>query len=654
MSGNSSGAGSAEYYRVGVEMFMAGSLISGLNHVAGTFIALNKHADEFNRRVQHGMRDTETVVMRLQSAMIALGGAVAGIAILDFGKHLADAGGKFQTIESRMRMGGWKDHGAPDDVTAMLPENLRPKGDHHDTGDIAQARESAFRLSGKYAISPEEIMKLQMESAYVFGNRTHAIEYAETMAKFMTSVQASLGGEKGRSVEKEVMDGIRALELKGVANDPQQFFKMMQAMAQSLNASTGTVRPHDMMVALRQARTAGFVMDDNFFRYIFPTLMQEVGGSTTGSSLMTLQQQAMKQTFTNAQIDTWKKMGLLEPNTKFASGGMGGKMAIVGGIVGRRTLRTNVWDWIQQFLIPRLQRRGLNLENKEDMIQATDIIGRMFPDRTASDMVTKLLTQAVKVRKDASMDAQATNMDVAAIEAINRNYEMVMENLHVKTHRIQTILGYSASGPVMEWVVSFNEKLAELGDWMVLHPDIGKNIVNSIMAVGAAIIGFSLIAAAMLVAAIVGWPIAIGGAIVIFGAALVGYFWAEIKTWPKRILSAFTFGNFGKNPVVPFGAETMPSQSGSPAPPVNDKARQFDRFQMPDRAPPGFRKQSFAVPPPSSSGQSPMVIKTALHMDARKVGEIVSQYIAQSGHFVSGPSGFDGMMAPINVDSTLL
>lgn len=294
-----------------------------------------------------------------------------------------------------MRMAGWVDKLSGDHHRdfSQMPASLRSKGleaeSHgHFVGDIKHARAEAMRLAGIYKqFTAHEHLEMMKETAFVFGDRAHAVEYAEALAKFKLNIMGnSHDPANAGALGYQVMAGIRALELKGAANDPKVFFKLLGGMAQAITASGGTVKPHDYLMAMKHARTAGFTMSDNFFQYVLPTLSQELGGSTVGTSLMTLQQAATGIGFNAAQIYQLKKMGLIAKGTKFEKAGF--KMrAVEGGIEGGDTLRRDPWEWVQQTLVPAFQKRGFNLDKREDQERAALDIGRMFPDRTAADII---------------------------------------------------------------------------------------------------------------------------------------------------------------------------------------------------------------------------------------------------------------------------
>jgi hypothetical protein len=586
------------------------------------------------------MTEGAAAVHGLKMSLAALGGVLAGLKIAQAGLEIADLGGHFQSIESRMRMAGWNNKGDTDRAAsqANLPPSLRMngqigmKGDHHIIGDIEHARKEAFRLSGIYkTLTPADVMETIKESAFVFGDRSHSIEYAEKLSQFKVAMQGALGDVSAKEVNSQVMAGIRALELKGAANDPKQFGSLLEGMAQSIMASGGTVKPHDYMMAMKYSRTAGFRMSDNFFKFVLPTLAQELGGSTIGQSLMTLGQLSLGRNFNSAQIGALKEYGLLEEGTKFTKAGMK-TIVETGGIKDRRLMMSDPWEWVQNVLIPGLKGKGLEWETDDGKAKLAEVIGKLYGDRTAQDVIMKLVTQADKIRKDAAMAAEAMGMHAGALEAMNKNYDAVKKSVGTQWERALQIVGYGAVERVLPWLIKMRDVFMSIGDAAAKSPDLTNRLINMTIGVGVSIAAFSAVVVGYLIAAIVGWPILLGATIIIMGAGVVSYFWKEISSWPGRLTGAISaFGaslmsaiksifslNFWK------GLGSMGGQG------VQGPAATPNTDAMGNVIP-----QSHVAPPPPQTTVTN--IKNTVQVDGRTIADIVASYIAKPGETIKNP-----------------
>ncbi|MEQ1694784.1 MAG: hypothetical protein ABL901_02990 [Hyphomicrobiaceae bacterium] len=656
-----SGGGSTDYYKVGVDLMMGGNLLGGVHQLFDAFSRLHGAAKNWETQFANGVSNSERAVIGLKTALVAVGGVVAGMKIAQWGKDLADAAGHFQAIESRMRSAGWKEHGDdPYRNQDQLPPSLRLRPDDmkhhsHTVGDIAGARAAAFAISGKWkSLTPDDVMETIKESAFVFGDRGHAVEYAEELSKFKVIMQGQ--GFDGKELSSQVMAGIRALELKGAANNPKEFSLLLGGMAQSMMASGGTVKPHDYLMAMKHARTAGYGMTSDFFRFLIPTLSQEVGASTVGTSLRTLFQFGLGNRFDNAKIDRATQMGLIEEGTKFEKSGFG-KKAVSGGIIGRGTLTTDPWEWVVQYLSPALTKKGFKLDdpdNKKEMTKAVEMVAGLIGDPTAADMIIKMLTQQRKVRKDAAMDVQSMGMDPAAVEAATNNYIVVMNSLGTSWKRLQTAIGIGGTKTVMDWAESFAQVISDMGTAAAKDPAMGKRIVETMMAVGVAVAAVSVVVVGALAAAIIGAPLLIGSAVIVFGVGIVTYFLTEIMSWPGRIKasiasfgasimsaisSIFTMGFWKGQGMTGPGSAVGASPNGmAPSDAMSGNG--------------GIMPQSHIAPPPPQTTVTN--IKNTMQVDGQKIAEVVAQYISRGGEHASGGSNFDGTRSPAPVDHTVI
>jgi len=239
--------------------------------------------------VHHHINQATAASNRFRVALVAAGTALVGGELLAGMAKLVDHGGEFARTIDRMKLAGWSG------------------------GLINEATRNAFSTAQLFpSLSASLIMEMQREMAPVLGSREEAMHVTGTLAQLMRILQVHRGPEATQAIHGEIIAAVRAGELTANTLTDERFLHFMDMMAPSMNAWGSLLGPRDFAMAFKYSRAAGLNMSDRFMKEALPTLMQELGASTTGTSFQTAFQAVVGGRMRLASINAFADMGLID------------------------------------------------------------------------------------------------------------------------------------------------------------------------------------------------------------------------------------------------------------------------------------------------------------------------------------------------------
>ena len=262
--------------------------------------------------------------------------------------------------------------------------------------DAKESEEISLRLASQYRLAQPSLMHLTRTTRSVLGDTHHALDAMPSVAKFFALEQRAGGYRDAHGAMEATDQLVKALEIKGAALHPDEFMSYLQATAKARNAIGESFRPHEYADAIKYSRGAGRGFSQEFTTQILPALGQELGGSVAGTGLQALYRAMVGGKMEKGAAKNLAAYGVLDPK-KLIYNKVGDVKGLKPGAVNNSALlRANPFEWVNQVLIPSLQKKGLT----EDQILET--IPTLFSKGTAEDIVGKMYVQRDKLRKDAA------------------------------------------------------------------------------------------------------------------------------------------------------------------------------------------------------------------------------------------------------------
>jgi len=532
------------------------------------------------------------------------------------------------------------------------------------TSGLAKLSQSI--AAGIKGTTSTEALRLVTETQSITGDLRHTAELAPLLAKMRfgieTYMSANGNGEgHGANAERQFNDIVKVMEMRGLMRNfsEERMMSMADLFTKSFVASGGMVKPSDFLAMMKTGGTAAKSVGDDFM-FALGHIMQEKGGSRSGTALMSTYQNLVAGRMPQQIAETLKKLGLLDP--KAIHYGTTGHITKVdaGGLKDSQLLMSRPDLYLQRYILPAIAKSGVNMSDQNAVLMK---LNSMAGHRTASDFLAQMYLEQGQI---GNYVAQAKNaMGVNALYGQSAGSTTGDQaDLMAKINQLELEFGTVALPLVKSALEQAIPLVKDFGTWLEKHPDGLSMLVKSIaglsvammvsgplMMIGSGIrllsvaatlsaaplgrlavaMAFSNIGGASGIASIAGSLSTVGGQLALLGkiagvagAAMVG--WA-VGTKIYDSLSTDTQNTIGGT------IATILAKFGS-----KDAQEALDAEMR-------YRSHSFALPPSrnkSSGGHGDVIL------DGHKVGQVMAPHFAKQAASATNTGGIDsGLMMPL-------
>lgn len=502
-------------YRIGVTIAMSSNAASVLGVIGKDLLGLSSAA-----------KALESQLGLVKIAAVGAMAALAGVGVLKGMWSLVDAGKELVQQQALMKTAG------------MSPL------------EVARATQEAWRIAGSVGTSSvAEVAKSIKELRMVFGETAEAIDHAEKVTKGKAIIDNVLGHGKG----DQVFDMAKAAELKGVSMDPAKFDQMLDAFVKVANASGGKVLFSDFLSTFKYGRAATAGWDERFIGGILPTLIQEFktsggagGAGGPGNALMSAYQAVVGGVMTNKAAEEFAALKLVDPKKIIRTTTGSIKGIRPGGIAGSDMFQADPFQWVQDYLLPALIKKGITSPEGQ-----REAVAHLFTNRTAQQVMSMFVTQQGRFLKDEELIHGAKGME--SYEIMSRESPtMKMEKFTKAWENLMTALGVPLVDSAMKIIDKFTAVMVDIGQWAAHHPQLVGNIekIAAAIGIGLAVGGtITLVGAVIALAGPVGVAVAGITALVAAIAALNDYLPKSLQFNPKADRTGSVFSRDWLSPL---------------------------------------------------------------------------------------------------------
>lgn len=355
--------------------------------------------------------------------------------------------------------------------------------------EIARSINAAWALNRTVPTSTAaQNLEAVRELRTVFGSTDEAIKWLPTAQKLAYILENTAGGAgTSKTRAKEVQALARALDLRNATTNPAETTLQADLMTKAIVGSGGVLSARDFNSAFKYGRTATLGWSNDFAYKILPSLMQELktgsgagAGGGPGNPLMSAYSAVVQGAVPQKALGVWNQLGLLDPS-KVVWTKAGEAKGLRPGAISRSDLFIeNPYLWTQTVLRPALIRAGHDTEKEQ-----RQVMGYLFPNRTAGAVMSTMLFQSRAIERDRRMFGIASGLG---------SYEQLMKTdpkaadaaLMAQWKNLLTVIGYEILPYVVRGTLALADGLRDLAEWSRRNPNMVKALVLGFAALSGA------------------------------------------------------------------------------------------------------------------------------------------------------------------------
>lgn len=308
-----------------------------------------------------------------------IGEAIAGGGAVKVAKDAILAGANVDSERSQMRQAGWTD------------------------AEIRTAEHRANRFAVQWGTSPGAAMNIIREARPTFGgDLSQTLKSVPDFFAVRTAMAQKTPNASEEELNRQLGHVIRASEIGGYSQDPAKLRQFVNFMTKMSQVHGSALRGEEIVNFFKSAKTAGTSASFESLAAMLPTMLPELGGDRLGTSLMTLRMALVGGRMKHAAAKQLQDLGLVEDGGAITVPKTGEIKGIKpGGIKGSKLLESNLPAWVEQFLIPAMDKKGIAPEDRNEKLAG------MFSDRNAQYIVSLILNNLARLKKDEATVAKA-------------------------------------------------------------------------------------------------------------------------------------------------------------------------------------------------------------------------------------------------------
>ncbi|MGS1060059.1 phage tail tape measure protein [Burkholderia glumae] len=382
---------------------------------------------ELNARMQQAGRGTQTLTAYEKSLQSSI--AKTNATIAEQGRRLQAVQGRRAALApardrlqaargaaAEMAVGGYASRAVGGRVLggvgAVLDESKHAKleevriqalgaGDHNTAKAIDFARKHK-----SYGVSTTENLTLMRDAMTILNDEHHAEMILPTLSKMKFANDSLFGAEQGGDNEQKFINMLKAIEQRGGTNDAATFNREANMVQKVITATGGRVGGDQWQEFIKTGGTAAKMLRSDAFYFQMEPLIQEMGGDTVGSALMSGYQNLIEGRTTVRATRKLMSLGLLNKN-KVEFDKIGRVKAFAdGALLNTDQFKSSPFEWMEQTLLPLFEKKGITKER--DVLSA---ISSIFTNRRASNLFATMFLQRKAIHKSVALNEHAYDID---------------------------------------------------------------------------------------------------------------------------------------------------------------------------------------------------------------------------------------------------
>lgn len=325
--------------------------------------------------------------------------------------------------------------------------------------------------------------ELMRDALSVFADAHHAEMVLPTLAKMKFANKAVFGQAQGEDNERMFLDLLKVVELRGGLSSREEFKKQADMIQRVITATGGRVQSDQWLQVIKRGGLAAKGMDSEAFFYALEPVVQEMGGNTVGTAMMSAYQNLYQGKTTKRTLGNLDRLGLIADRSKVKED-KAGQVSFMdpGALKGADVFRKSQFEWLETVLLPTLAQKGIT--GKE---QVLDAIGGIFSNRTASNLMAQMYLQRDQIHKNMRLNKGADSIDQLDARAKGLPQGKELETL-ARVHDLQKEIGEKVLplyASALEWVAKAADGVVK---FMQENPGPAKAMAIGVGTLAAALL----------------------------------------------------------------------------------------------------------------------------------------------------------------------
>lgn len=362
----------------------------------------------------------------------------------------------------------------------------------------AERRREIFRqeMAGISAEERQQIFSSSMDLTSRYGS----VSTTQTMEMARTSRNLMGGTDRGNQVLENMVRGLAVLQsTKGVTAGTSEMQRLQKGMDNIGVNEAGTLGVEQVNAVIegfirasqiegmdldvgqfwqfaRRSKVAGSALSNDFLTKIAPVLMQDMGADTAGNA------HAMAyKAFVIGARDTAAKADIAAQKNLGIRSGPGR-----GELIDRQMFGENPYAWAKTYLVPALEKAGVDLTNDGEVTHA---IAKLSRNSNATMYLTRMVTQMDQLDKNIELISGTQGLDSADLGRVRDPFVAFQDFKNAWGDLAAAVGGEGSS--VIWFLNSTSDAIRSLSQAIEKNPMLQDAVGTGALVGGGAAAGFA-------------------------------------------------------------------------------------------------------------------------------------------------------------------
>ncbi len=354
------------------------------------------------------------------------------------------------------------------------------------TGDLVAV---ADRVAGNVkGLSRTEALHLTTEAQSITAQSGHTAEIVPELARMRFAIESYMnGGGKGEGhgekAEGMFRDVVKAAEMRGLMRNfsMEKFQGLMDLFTKIYISSGGQVAPGQMLQMMKTGGVAAKSVNSDFMLAL-GHLMQESGGSRSGTALMSLYQNLTAGRTTQQVAEQLLKLGLIKPGSiEYGTTGHVKKIK-PDALKDAELMVANPLDYLNKVILPAMAKKGVDINDQAAVLKN---INQLTSNRTASSFLSQLYLDREQLDRFVAMSKNVKGYG-SLYDQSGKSTIGSQADLKAKVANLELEFGNAALPVLKSALEQVIPLVKQFGEWLQKNPDGLSKLVKGLAALSVA------------------------------------------------------------------------------------------------------------------------------------------------------------------------